>query len=180
VGAKPWVATVAAGTLLLTVPAIGFGILELAAPIPAEPAPSFAILYPIPLLVAIPSILFGGAWGHSAAYLAAFVPALLFWAWSVHLFRGEPNPPLRSVLLFWTLAALTFVYFIGSWDFGVRWQGYVHLLAVAVLNVVALYVLSRLLRTAKSTPLFRHNLIFHWALFAWLAWLAFPWLGEGL
>jgi hypothetical protein len=175
VRAKPWIATVGAGAILIAVPLIGFAISQF-----VSSAPFVAILYPIPLLVAIPSILFAGAWGHSAAYLAAFVPALLFWAWSVHLFRGEMNLPLRSVLFFWALVALTLVYFIGSWDFGVRHQGFVHVLGVAVLNVLALYVLWRLLKTARSKPTFRHDLSFHWALFAWLAWLAFPFLGEWL
>jgi hypothetical protein len=154
---------------------IGFGVSQFASSVPLA-----AILYPEPLLVAIPSLLFGGAWGHSAAYLAIFVPALLFWAWSVQLFRGEPNLPLRSALLFWALVALSAVYFVAMWEFGLQSQGNVHVVSVAAFNVAALVALWWLLTNARSKPLFRRSLGFHLALFAWLAWFAFPFLGESL
>jgi hypothetical protein len=33
-------------------------------------------------------------------------------------------------------------------------------------------------RSLIVAPSFRTNMFFHWILFAWLAWFAFPWLGE--
>jgi hypothetical protein len=175
VNAKPWVATLIAGMLLPVFPAIGFGLNYL-----TPSAPIVQILYPLPLVFAMPAILFGGAWGHAAAILVIPLPSLLFWGWSVQLFRGEATLPLRSVLLLLALAILSIVYFVASWNFGVQWQGYPHLVSVTLLNALALVALWWLLRAARSKPLFRRSLTFHWALFAWLAWLAFPWLGEGL
>jgi len=160
-------ATTAAGISLILLPVVG--VLLMALPYPGY------LLYPLPLVVAVPALLLGGPF----SLLAGLIPALLFWAWSFHLFRGETKLPLRSVILFWVLVALTLLYFVISWRYGVVLQGYLHVFTVVGLNLTFIYVLWRFLNSAKREPSFRHNLFFHWALFAWLGWLAFPYLGEG-
>jgi hypothetical protein len=157
-------ATTAAGVSLILIPVVGLLLMAI---------PYGYLIYPLPLAVVVPAM-FLSKWG----FFAAVIPAVLFWAWSLQLFRGEAKLPLRSVALFWVLVGLTLLYFAVSWNYGVVWQGYTHILVVAALNLLSLYVLWRLLGDARARPSFRHNLLFHWALFAWLAWLAFPFLGE--
>jgi hypothetical protein len=159
--------------LLAIIPVIGIGSLVLLEKIPLAP-----FLYPLPLFTALPFLFLSFNLGPLLAFAAIFVPTLVFWAWSINLFRGVSVVPGRSIILFWVLAALTVVYFISSWDYGVKWQGHAHVIAVLLLNVVAIYVLWRLLGQARSAPSFGHSFLFHWALFAWLAWFAFPFLGE--
>lgn len=158
-------ATTAAGLSLIFVPVAGVLVMTL---------PYGYLLYPLPLVVAVPAMLLPGA----STLLAGLIPALLFWAWSFHLFRGATRLPVKSAFLFWVLVALTLLYFAFSWSYGVVWQGYLHVFVVVGFNLVSIYILWRFLRNAKIQTSFRHNLIFHWALFAWLGWLAFPYLGE--
>jgi len=159
-------ATTAAGLSLILIPIVGLLLMAI---------PYGYLIYPLPLAVLVPATLLA-RWG----FLAAVFPALLFWAWSAHLFRGDAKLPLRSVILFWVLVGFSFLYFIVAWNDGVVWQGYAHVLVVIALNLLYGYFLWRLLANSRAQPSFRHNLLFHWALFAWLAWLAFPLLGEFL
>jgi hypothetical protein len=173
VGSTPKSLTIVGGSLLAIIPVVGIGALLLLQAIPLG-----QFLYPLPLFTALPFLFLSLHLGPLPAFAAIFVPTLLFWAWSFNLFRGASVVPRRSVILFWFLAALTVVYFVASWDYGVKWQGYEHVIAVLVLNVVAIYLLWRFLVQARSAPSFRHSFLFHWTLFAWLAWFAFPLLGE--
>jgi hypothetical protein len=47
------------------------------------------------------------------------------------------------------------------------------------INVAWMAALCLLLnRSSTAAPSFVRNLALHWVLFAWLAWYAFPYLGE--
>jgi hypothetical protein len=74
---------------------------------------------------------------------------------------------------------LSVVYFVASWNWGLQYQGPKYAHAVCALNVawVAFLILA-FVRSWETPPAFRFNLFVHWMLFAWLAWYAFPYLGE--
>lgn len=161
------------GVILLLIPIVG-----IASSLFLHVIPYGALIYPLPVLAVIPYLLLATFVGPMPAFVAIFVPTILFWVWGMHLFQGASAVPRRSIVLFWTLVVLTVAYFVVSWELGVRYQGYFHLLGVVLLNLFAVYVLWRLLLDAIRGPSFQRNFVFHWSLFAWLAWFAFPILGE--
>jgi hypothetical protein len=74
---------------------------------------------------------------------------------------------------------LSIVYFISGWRLGLQYQGAVYTRAVVIVNVgwAAVLVFASVWTWKKRTS-FRTSLLVHWMLFAWLAWYAFPYLGE--
>jgi hypothetical protein len=71
------------------------------------------------------------------------------------------------------------LWFVGGWRDGAIVQGLHYNFSVLGINVVWLAILWLILaRSWKAQPSFRFNLLFHWLLFAWLAWYAFPFFGE--
>ena len=171
--ATPWEMTVAAGAALLVFPLGGF--LALMAIGNAWYAP---LVYPLPLATALPFLLLSGP--SNLGYVSCLLPSVLFWILGAHLFRGSPKVPVWSQAFFGLVVVLTVIYFAMSWEYGLKWQGSFHLTAVAILNAISLLLLFGILYAARSVPTFTRNLAFHWALVAWLAWFAFPWLGEGI
>ena len=131
-------------------------------------APTF--LSPLPLLVLIPIFAIG--------FPGLLVPGFLFAAWSPQLFRGEGVVPRRSVVLLGVLTLLTVPYFVVSWEYGVEYQGLRHTVAVAVANAFVLAGAWVLLYRARRGATFMRSLVLHAVIFGWLAWCAFPSLGE--
>jgi hypothetical protein len=81
--------------------------------------------------------------------------------------------------LFGVTTALNIAYFIVSWKWGLQYQGIRHVHAVSAINLVWAGVLGLgFVRSWKRTSSFTVSLLLHWMLFAWLAWYAFPYLGE--
>jgi hypothetical protein len=112
-------------------------------------------------------------------WLAVFAPVALFFAWNQAMFRGEAKIPRRSWVLLVVATALTVIWFVGGWRYGLEYQGLRHTRFVCAVNVIWLALLWTLfLATRKGPASFKLNLLLHWILFAWLAWYAFPWLGE--
>jgi len=132
------------------------------------------ILCPFPTFTILPAFLFSAAFP-----LAIIVPPLFFFAWNPALFRGESKTPRRTYALFGALIALSVAYFVASWGYGLKYQGKNYTMEIAAANVVWILVLSVLfILSRKRSSSFRFNLLLHWFLFAWLAWYAFPYLGE--
>ena len=132
------------------------------------------IFCPFPTLTILPAFVLSGL-----APLVVAIPTLLFIAWNSALFRGAPTAPLRSYILFGVLAALSVVYFIGSWSYGLRYQGRKYTEAITLVNAIWIALLTVLFIVSRvRKPSFALNLTVHWLLFVWLAWYAFPYLGE--
>jgi len=76
------------------------------------------------------------------------------------------------------LWALTPLYFWGSWDYGLRWMGEFHAVAVFAIHVLGLAMLSGLawLGFQKNSASFNNTL--NILSFFFLFWGAFPILGE--
>jgi hypothetical protein len=150
--------------------ALGLGLL-IPASIGLFPSGVPTVTCPLPILTVIPGFICGPP--------AVILPTLLFFAWSPGLFRGDIRVPKRSYVLLAVLTALSGLWFIGGWNYGLKWQDarYTHL--VCVLNCVWVVSLwAMFIYNWKQEPSFRANLLLHWTLFAWLSWYAFPYLGE--
>jgi hypothetical protein len=118
-----------------------------------------------------------GGWRSQAA--ALMFPGLLFFAWNPRLLWGQVRTPKRTYVLVVVGVMLGAANLIVSWSYGVRWQGTEYTLFVEAESVACIAILCGLLfRSWKSEPSFAWNLALHWVLFAWLAWFAFPYLGE--
>jgi hypothetical protein len=111
--------------------------------------------------------------------IVAVLPTLLFFAWNPGLLRGETKIPKRSYVLFSTAIVLSVAYFITSWKWGMRYQGIRYVHAVCAINLVWTGFMGFAFALSwKRSSSFVLNLFLHWILFAWLAWYAFPYLGE--
>jgi len=136
------------------------------------------IVRPLALFIVIPEILLS-EWNWHFTEAAIALPTLLFFAWQPRLFRGETKIPTRSFVLFAAAASLNLVWFLKGWRYGIDFQGIEYTRAVAVINTIwALVVGLAFTQSRNGLRSFRFNLFLHWMLFAWLAWYAFPWLGE--
>lgn len=98
--------------------------------------------------------------------------------WNPGLFRGSADIPRRSWLLLAVLTVLTAVYFVGSWHYGLEYQGKRFTYGICALNAGWLVLLWTAFMWRRNKPSFAKNLILHWLLFTWLGWYAFPYLGE--
>jgi hypothetical protein len=129
------------------------------------------VFCPLPALTVLPAFFLSWA--------AAIVPTLLFFAWNQGLFRGVANIPKRSYVLLATATVLSVIWFVGGWKYGLQFQGAHYTYAVCFANIAWLVFLWAMFgRSWKRESSFKTNLLLHWILFAWLAWYAFPYLGE--
>lgn len=158
---KPSLITLLAGIALLVPAMLGASF----SGIPSVPPP-------YPALVVIPMFFLG--------LLALFLPSLLFFAWHPTLFKGSNVFPKRTYILFVVLVVLTVPWFIVSWKFGLQYQGARFTYFACGVNAAWIAALTALLWRCwrKNNISFPSSLLVHWVLFAWLAWWAFPYLGE--
>jgi hypothetical protein len=132
---------------------------------------------PLNLLVVIPAFMSSGLFGDSYLLAVAVVPVFFcLWCWPV--LRGRTTLPIRSVVLLILAVVLSAASLVFGARYGVEYQSVGYVIGVAVINIVCWALLGVLAFLARRSPSFGHNLGFHAALFAWLAWCAFPYLGE--
>ena len=131
------------------------------------------IIYPFPLLVLLPSILFG------LRGFAVIVPALFFLLWNSRLYDGEGEIPKRSYILLIIATLLSVVWFSVGWTDGLSVQGAKYNYSVTAINLAWIGVLCLLFKRSRRTqPSFQTSLTLHWLMFVWLSWYAFPFFGE--
>ncbi len=131
---------------------------------------------PLPTLTVLPAFLLL-RWHLET--IAILVPSFLFLLWSPGLLvKRQPNVPRRTIALLGLLTLLTIVDFGVEWNYGVRYQGASYTTGICILNLMWLALLWWTVSHWRRHPSFSGNLVCHWLLFAWLAWYAFPYLGE--
>ena len=135
------------------------------------------IYAPLNLLVVIPAFMSSGLFGGRYLPAIAVVP-LFFCLWCWPVLRGRTTLPLRSLVLLIVAVILSAASLIFGARYGVEYQSVGYVVGVAVVNIACWALLGVLALLARRRPSFGHNLGFHAALFAWLAWCAFPYLGE--
>jgi hypothetical protein len=81
-------------------------------------------------------------------------------------------------LLIAATLADAFWFIDGGYRYGLQFQGPSYTHGVLALNIMWIAFLWLIVYCWKSQPRFGANLLAHWMLFAWLAWYAFPFLGE--
>jgi hypothetical protein len=163
--------TLVCGIGLIIPASIGLGLLGSGSP---------TLISPLPVLTIVPAFLFAGLFRHAALFkIVSVLPTLLFLAWNPSLLRGEAKIPKRSYVLFSTAIVLSVAYFIASWKWGIQYQGIRYVHTICAINLVwTAFVGGVFALSLKRSSSFGLNLFLHWILFAWLAWYAFPYLGE--
>jgi hypothetical protein len=107
-----------------------------------------------------------------------FVPALfLAWCWAM-LRDGTATVPLRSFVLLTLAIAISVWSVVAGAPYALEYQGEDYLKGVRLISVLWWFGLSALAFLAKCRPNALLNHMFHFALFAWLAWYALPYMGE--
>jgi len=134
------------------------------------------ILCPFPAMTPLPAFLISDL--HLWKF-AVVVPMLFFFVWHPGLLRGEPKIPKRSYGLLLIAILLSIADFVTSWNWGLHYQGPKYTHVVCAVNVAwAVFLSFSFVRAWKNSSTFKASLFLHWMLFAWLAWYAFPYLGE--
>jgi hypothetical protein len=176
ISTHPVLATVASALLVSAA-----AYLSVADNVPSVRAP-FSLVAVVPALVVYE---WGqGALGRSAVAeatwtaLATLPAGGAFLAWSYPLLLGRDRVPRRSAILAVVAALLTVVFFVHVWSYGLTYHGGVQTVGMAVYNVVGSCIVFWCFRRNRASPSYASNLAFHVALFLWLAYCAFPWLGE--
>ncbi len=138
------------------------------------------IYSPYSLTVAIPILslgaVFGGYW--IAFVLGSFCVPLVFMLWSLPLLKGQQQIPIRTKIASIALILLSLYYLGSSWSYGVAYQGKLHTVAMYLFNIITWVTLMVINFKNAKQPTYNSNFAFHWLLFAWLGWVAFPWFGE--
>jgi len=133
---------------------------------------------PLNLLIVLPEFLAAGLLQRAYLYVAVAVVPFFFCIWCWPVLRGGTTLPTRSIVLLVLAVVLSAVSLMFGSRYGVEYQSVGYIVGVAVINVICWALLGLLALLARRRPSFGHNLGFHATLFAWLAWCAFPYLGE--
>ena len=136
------------------------------------------LLRPFPFLTVTPAFILSSLSAGRLTWAAVLIPSLLFFAWNPALFWGQSQVPKRSLVLLLALTVLSAVWFVGSWKYGLEYQGRQYVYAICAINGVWLVALWMIIIGRAHRTSFCGNLLLHWLLFAWLGWYAFPYLGE--
>jgi hypothetical protein len=164
--------TAAQRNITVAVPVVALALLSWLTISPGTPQ----VFAPCNVLVVFPGWLTGSPSGALAVALL-LVPALYcIWCWPV--FQGRTTLPTRSIVLLVVAVLLSAAWLISGYRYGVQYQSAGYVAGVVIINVVCWVFLGALAVFARRHPSFGHSLGFHAALFAWLAWGAFPYLGE--
>ena len=106
-----------------------------------------------------------------------FIPlCFVVWCWPVLL--GAAYLPLRSIVLLGISVTLSVLWHIVGFSYGIQYQGIDFVIGVSIVNLLFVCILITLAVIGRRRPQYHFNLLFHVALFAWLAYYAFPYLGE--
>jgi hypothetical protein len=134
------------------------------------------ILSPLPALTLLPAL--ASEFFHLGRSAIA-IPTLFFFMWLPGLLFGDGKIPKRSWALLAVAAVLNVYWFVVGWRVGIQDQGALYTCTVFIVNFAAVSFLAiAFFKNWKRNSSFSTSLIIHWILFAWLAWYAFPFLGD--
>jgi hypothetical protein len=136
------------------------------------------LLRPMNVVVLLPLFMSGAMFGKLGLVAGLFVPGVfLVWCWTIIL-DGDPKVPLRSLVLLVGAILISACDLALGGEYALQYQSEDYLRGVRVISAVWWISLAALALLAKCFPNAFLNHIFHFALFAWLAWYALPYCGE--
>lgn len=135
------------------------------------PAP-FTFLAPAFLLEPVLSI------GGDGIPWVPVLAAASFWLSAVPLLARPAKRPVFSYALYALTVPLSALFFLFAWHDGVNFQGTLYTAIVAAENAALVATLAVIAWASIRRPTAIKAWSFHFLLFFWLSWVAFPWLGE--
>ena len=90
--------------------------------------------------------------------------------------RQKPNLVFTIVLLL--ITGLTALAIVAGWSYGIRYQGLFYCVFVTIANVVFAIAAWGLWWFTRTPDRYRSQVLFGFALFAWMSWYALPYMGE--
>lgn len=117
-------------------------------------------------------------WALGGKLLAISAIPLAFLLWSRQLLRNDERIPVRSFFLFGGIVLASLVWFSAGWEYGLQYQRFPRLMQYVGTNIGFAVLLCLLAFCCRRHMSWWASLIFHWLLFVWIVWTAFPWLGE--
>lgn len=111
-------------------------------------------------------------------YLGGIVPSIGFLATTWPTVRGRGSLSSLSVSAYLVAILLVIVWFVGGWGYGVKYQGQGYVLLFSTLNILATACMLRLIWLLKRNPQVGKKMLLMCFTWFWVAWIAFPWLGE--
>lgn len=136
---------------------------------------------PTSLAVFVPAIIIEAFFSSNffMIFLGTITIPITFMVFSYHLCIGELLIPNRSKIGSIILILLSSFYLVGSWEFGTHLYGKSFILTIYFFNLTIWGILLILYKLNLKKQTYYSNYLFHWLMFAWLEWSAFPYLGEG-
>lgn len=142
---------------------------------------SYPKLYsPYSFSVVIP-VLFISELGLSriAMYILAAMPTVtLYLIGSFFFINKSLKISKPTIVVSLILITLSIVFNIYGYEYGIKYQGWLHTIVMYAYNISFLIALSFVYKSNKTNPKLNNCLGFNVLLFSWLGWSAFPWLGE--
>lgn len=102
---------------------------------------------------------------------------IVFAVWSLPLLWGRVVPS-RSIVLLICTAVISSLWLIFGFRKGIHHQGFSYVTSVIVIGIGWWVLLGMLAFIAWRWPSMGRNYLLQVVLFIWLAWYAFPYLGE--
>jgi hypothetical protein len=128
-----------------------------------------ALLAPFPIAVALPAMLLTGYGG------VAFLP--LVFAASLPLISRYKRRVI-PILLAIVVAVGCMLWMVAGWDTSAAYNPYFSNEVWLAMNLASFMIVLAAAWFARRRPNWWTAVAFQWSLFAWLAWCAFPWVGE--
>jgi len=104
-----------------------------------------------------------------------FVTLFGFWAYP---YSREVQKPKRSLYLGGVLGLLSLAYFIHGYRYAIEYQGAVYFVGMCIFGSALFGAASRTSLLAVRRGSRTLQVVSDALLFSWLAWLAFPYMGE--
>jgi hypothetical protein len=98
--------------------------------------------------------------------------------WCLQIGKGEPAVPRRTIVLAWSIAAGSLVWFVANLKYGSKYQGLRFVWATAILSALLMLVAAAALFYARKRPSLAASTFSHGVLFLWFFSYAFPYFGE--
>jgi hypothetical protein len=133
---------------------------------------------PFNLLVFVPVGLTEGVLGRASKLVGIAVVPFLFCVWCLPVLGGCQEVPVRSIILLVCAGALSALLLICGFGSGLTYHDVGYVVGVTIMSIICWTIVGVSALVAWRCPSAGRNLAFHVALFAWLAWYAFPYLGE--
>jgi hypothetical protein len=103
---------------------------------------------------------------------------VLFLLWSFSFVKPPFRITLTQKIISGLFIILSVVFNTASFSYGLTYQGELHTYLMYTYNIILLLCLSLILWKNAKKPSLNSCMGFGVLLFAWLGWVAFPWLGE--